>query len=88
MSEARIRLYGWKSGNTHFMMEVGIYSKLKTLDKFAYSFLASPITSEIKIASRPESERLSPDRALILAGLCVQITSDTIKVTAAKWIKI
>ena len=62
------------------MMEVGTCPKHKTLDKFDYSFL-TPITSEIKIALRPEFEGLSPDTALILAVLCVQITSDTIKVT-------
>lgn len=64
------------------MMEVGRCPEHKTLDKFAYSFLAPhPITSEIKIVLRPEFEGLSPDGALILAELWVQITSDTIKVT-------
>jgi len=64
------------------MMGAGTCPEHKTLDKFAYPTPEAPvITSEIKIASRPELEGLSPDRALILAGLCVQMTSDTIKAT-------
>lgn len=41
----------------------------------------SPSLLKIKIVLRPEFEGMSPNRAPILAGLWVQIASDTIKLT-------